>query len=470
VMFGNSGSLSQTTRGSVAYPVSESEMDILPGNGGGSNTVQNVETYFSGQSTASSMLTTITPGTGPRNTIFRGGVEIGQGSQIFVHGGITSLDIPSTASLTQYLDQSVAIWDGSNHQWSTQLNTYVPPKSNALPIGLGVGAAVLVLLIGLGFWIWKRKQRQRFLEEEERRVKGMAIKNEDMLQKEHKKSKGGDQVHPAEGSQGGSSGRFSPGILAYRDPVYEPLQPPGTTGYSEGYSSERGSFSYPTPELVDDHETQSAKAARTGGHSPQQYPMTHLNASTGNASGYAPGQASYQSVVSAAGHPMYGLSNQSVTPAIVAMGVSSPTLVPTGYEGSQDQFRGPDQFRISLDSRTSLPGTRPTSTFTQQSSPYFGVYNSGTSPAAVYQQQQFQQHYPPQHQQQQQQYQQQQPVYHQTSPTFSNTYSLPDSLSGATHVSGGHPSGLSPALSNKDPNSGGYAAPPSMNYQTRPPP
>jgi hypothetical protein len=56
------------------------------------------------------------------------------------------------------------------------------------------------LVIAVGVWFWKRKQRQKILEEEERRVKGTAIKNEDMLQKEHKRTTGEHSHHLAEES------------------------------------------------------------------------------------------------------------------------------------------------------------------------------------------------------------------------------------------------------------------------------
>lgn len=501
-MFGNAGSLTKPTRGSVAFPVSSSELDILPGNGGGTASEQDVETYINGQNTAATLLTSINPGTGPRNTIFRGATEIGQGAQIFVHGGLTTLEIPSAAtSLTPYLDESVSVWNGDNHQWGDRLNIYTPPKSKTLTIGLGVGAAVLVLLIAGGVWYWRRKQNLRFLEEEERRVKGLALKNEDMLQKEHKRRSGDEH---RDGSQGLGGGGFSPAAVLYRDAVYEPLQPPGAIGYADGYSTERGSFSYgEQPELVDD---ETAVSGRTSVHGPQQYSMTTLGGIGGHSSssdGYLSRQPShYQTVVAAPGHPVYGISERHVIeqqqhapPAVVAMGTSldySPTLIHnTGLEGgaSQEQLKaggrsggGPDQFRISLDLRTSLPGTRSTSTFTQQSSPYFGssstvpmpppppITSGAYSPHASYQQP-LQPHYQqqqlyPQQQQQQQQF--------QASPTFSNSYSLPDSLSGATHMSGGYPSGgggISPALSNQDTstNTTTIYPPPSIAHQSRPP-
>ncbi|KAG0051130.1 hypothetical protein BGZ83_004075 [Gryganskiella cystojenkinii] len=447
VMFGNSGSIKSPTRGSVVYPVSGSVLNILPGNSGasaGSNgAIQVVEVFNSADNSVTPLYSLPN---GPRNTIFRGATEIGQGPQIFVHGGLTTLEIPpGTTSLTNYLDQSIGLWNGQSQTWNNKVETFTPPKSKTLMIGLGAGAAVLVLLIAGGFWFYKRRQRLRRLEEQERRVKGMALKDEDRLQKEHKR---------VSGEHG--TGGFSPAVMAtpipFSNVAYEPLPNNSTTttaaasGYVDGYAG-RGSYSYAEPELIDDDSAVQTAVDRSSGHSPQQYPMKimgqysnpHLSQQQQQQDGYLSRNPShYQPVVAAPGHPVYGtttspiqehVSTNASGPSVVAHGgSSSPTLVPmNGQEG---------QYRISLDSRMSLPGTRPTSTFTQQSPvPYYG--QDGASPNATYQAllQQYQL---------QQQQQQGQTTYPQAaSPTFS-AYGLP--TAGQTHVSGGHP-GLSPALS-----------------------
>ncbi|KAG0212339.1 hypothetical protein BGX28_006483 [Mortierella sp. GBA30] len=220
VMFGNAGTLSKATRGLTAYPVSASLLDILPGNGGGP-TQQQVEVYDANKNSVA-MLSGISGG--PRNTIFRGATVIGQGQQIFVHGGLTTLEFGDSSPPTNFLDQSVGVWNGDSQQWGDTVNIYTAPaKSKTLMIGLIAGGAALLIIICLGIWHRvRRRKRMRLLEEDERRTKGMVLKNEDRLQKEHKS-----------GLNDSSNGKHSSiptmayyNQAGYQSAVHQPLQSP----------------------------------------------------------------------------------------------------------------------------------------------------------------------------------------------------------------------------------------------------
>ncbi|KAF9428409.1 hypothetical protein BGZ94_002509 [Podila epigama] len=190
----------QQAPSNVAFPISLQSMAVLPGNGGskgGSSNVlqQAVQQYdapSNGAATTAVDLPDVT-GSGPRNTIFRGATIIGTqgGSQIIVHGGLTSLEMDPQQPLTNYLVGSMGVYNGDSMSWGDVVNTYTfePKTSKGLTIGLSVGGSVLLLvLVGGGVWYYKRRQRIRETEEEDRRAKGMALKNEEMLHKDHRTS------------------------------------------------------------------------------------------------------------------------------------------------------------------------------------------------------------------------------------------------------------------------------------------
>ncbi|KAF9966663.1 hypothetical protein BGZ70_001650 [Mortierella alpina] len=254
VMFGNAGKLAKATRGSVAYPVSPSVLDIFPGNAGGSSTQQQVQVYDTNKNTVE-----ILSGMqgGPRNTIFRGACVIGQGQQIFFHGGLTSLEISGPSPPTELLDQSIGVWDGGSQQWGDTVYVYVPPaKSKTLMIGLIAGAVALLILIGLGVWYFVRRRRHRLLEEEERQAKGMALKNEDMLQKDHKSRRHDNSSDHHNSGTVPAATYFPQGghHNAERD-VYQPLQA-RTPIYADEYEMARST----SMEIVEKNPYMSAEA------------------------------------------------------------------------------------------------------------------------------------------------------------------------------------------------------------------
>ncbi|KAG0321418.1 hypothetical protein BGZ99_003930 [Dissophora globulifera] len=316
VMFGNAGSLAKQTRGSVAYAVSPSVLDVLPGNGGGTSTQQSVEVFDLNQNKVT-MLSGISGG--PRNTIFRGATIIGQGSQIFVHGGLTTLEFNSSLASppTDYLDSSIGVWNGDSQQWGDTVKTFVPKKSKALMIGLIVGLLVLVALIAGGFWFYKRRQRQKRLEEEERVAKGMVLKNEDMLQKEHR---AGYSAHIESHNNNNNSGlaSTSPTIAfsersSYIKPDtgnYTPLQ-----RSSQGYID--SSYAYAQAELIDDDSAahplemsttaSSSSSPRRVGNNPQEYHDTMPRSIADSDGLISRSPSHYQTVVNVAGNPIYGM-------------------------------------------------------------------------------------------------------------------------------------------------------------------
>ncbi|KAF8940456.1 hypothetical protein BGZ58_006298 [Dissophora ornata] len=325
-MFGNAGTLSKPTRGSIAYPVSSSSLDIFPGNGGGSSTQQDIEVFDQSQD-AVTMLSGITGG--PGNTIFRGATVIGQGAQIFVQGGLASLEFGSgqTSPPIINLSQSVGVWNGDSQRWGDTANIFVPKKSKGLMIGLIVGGVILLVLIGLGIWYYKRRQRLRQLEEDERQAKGMVLKNEDQLQKEHRISRPSN-VETADGS---ASTAF-PVRTAYDSPdrsVYVPLQQPSLS-YMDGPSTARSSFnsphSYNQAELVGDGVA-TEHSERPPLLGPQEYPATTLvYVATSNIS-RAPSH--YQTVVNVTGRPIsHGVAKHEL--ADIEPSPLSPGLLANG--------------------------------------------------------------------------------------------------------------------------------------------
>ncbi|KAG0292084.1 hypothetical protein BGZ96_004571 [Linnemannia gamsii] len=344
VMFGNAGTLTVTTRGSVAYPISDSTIHILPGNRGGSSQgSQLVETFNANQATATALGLAQD---GPRNNIFRGATLIGRGgNQILIHGGLKTLDFGTPAAVPpqEFFDSGAAVWNGASQAWDNTLVIYVPPKkSKGLMIGLIVGGVVLLVLIGVGIWYYKRRQRRRILqEEEERQAKGMVLKNEDALQKEHKTIRSFDE---------NSSARPTPAIAYYvaAHPdgslggseiggTYQAMHPLNGQGYAETYATGRGASSeairrspyqefgqvntaYAQPELIDDaYAVQTTDSPRFP-NSPQDYSSLGHEAMDSNTSpmlvndgliSRAPSK--YQAVVSTTGHPVYGLSVDQIS-------------------------------------------------------------------------------------------------------------------------------------------------------------
>jgi hypothetical protein len=343
VMFGNAGTLTVTTRGSVAYPISDSTIHILPGNrGGNSQSLQLVQTFTANQVTATALGLAQD---GPRNNVFRGATLIGRGgNQILIHGGLKTLDFGTPAAVPpqEFFDSGAAVWNGASQAWDNELLVYVPPpKSKGLMIGLIVGGVVLLVLIGVGIWYYKRRQRHRILEEEERQAKGMVLKNEDILQKEHKPIRSFDEnnsarptpaiayyaaAHP-DGSQGGSE----------IGGTYQAMHPSNGQGYAEAYATGRGTSSeairrspyqefgqvtaaYAQPELIDDDYAVQTTDSPRYLNNPQDYSSLGYEAMDSNTSptlindgliSRAPSK--YQAVVSTTGHPVYGLPADQIS-------------------------------------------------------------------------------------------------------------------------------------------------------------
>ncbi|KAF9091858.1 hypothetical protein BGX23_004811 [Mortierella sp. AD031] len=366
VMFGNAGNLAVTTRGSVAYPVGESAVHILPGNRGGNSAgLQLVETYSASQVTATAL--ELAAG-GPRNNIFRGAALIGKGgNQIFVHGGLKTLEFGSPLAVppTEFFDNSAGVWNGPSQSWGNSVEIYVPPKSKGLMIGLIVGGVVLLILVGVGIWWYRRRQRNRILEEEERQAKGMVLKNEDSLQKDHRTLRSFE-----ESNTNSTNGRPTPAIAYYvaAQPdgingsgagMYQPLHPAGSQGYVEGYSTGRSTSSevirpspyqefnqivagYTQPELVDEEYTvQTTTDSPRYVNSPQDYSSLGHEATDSITSptlhndgliSRAPSR--YQAVVSTTGHPVFGLSADEISKREYHDTPAHPTIVPGTATGT----------------------------------------------------------------------------------------------------------------------------------------
>ncbi|KAF9578479.1 hypothetical protein BGW38_005693 [Lunasporangiospora selenospora] len=301
IMFGNMAQLSKPTRGSVAYPVSRSSLGILLGNGGSTGSQQQQVAVYNSDQNIVQLLQGIDGG--PKNTIFRGATVIGRGSQIFFHGGITSLEFNNAASSTpplELLDQSVGVWDGATQKWSDTASIYVPPKSKGLMIGLIVGGVVLLLLVGAGVWYIQRRKKQRRLEEEERRAKGLVLKNEDRLQKEHRIS-GPGTVRDGDSNVG--TGTPYQTHLGYSSPAQESHRTAAAELVEENMAH-YGAASYGTEKVPV--------------RSPQFHPTNDPNAALANdtndalhSGNISIAPAQYQPVVTMEGYPVYGREDHS---------------------------------------------------------------------------------------------------------------------------------------------------------------
>ncbi|KAF9101356.1 hypothetical protein BGX27_011504 [Mortierella sp. AM989] len=448
IMFGNAGKLAKVTRGSVAYPVSRTLLDIFPGNGGGSNTAQDIGVYDANLNTVS-MLSGVTGG--PRNTIFRGAAVIGQGQQIFVHGGLRTLEFGSSSPLLDYLDQSVGVWNGDTQQWGDTVNIVVPKKSKTLMIGLIAGGVVLVVLIALGVWYFRKRQRIRRLEEEERQTKGMVLKNEDKLQKEHRASR---QNNNENGTPPAAHG---PAILHHNQigmtgsevGIYNPLHQPAH-GYVESFTVGRNStaelyhqnahqshveYPYAEAELIDEVAAVEISKSRAV-NNPQEFPTKNSNGA-GMYGDISRAPSHYQAVVSVAGQPVYGMPSYGVSKQ-EHNEQESPQLT--------EDLQNLGKLRASQDaSRTSLDPLPTRSSYTIPSSAdiraslYSQAVSTGSRPSAAAARDSYTSAHPysnasstsftPQIASQMTPY--------MSSPTFSATYSVPDSMQGSDTA---HPS------------------------------
>ncbi|KAF9319958.1 hypothetical protein BG003_007642 [Podila horticola] len=369
VMFGNSGTLPKGTRGSVAYPISSESLVVLPGNGGASGNVQQVQEYDTSQNAAS----VLDVSGGPKNTIFRGAALVGGGQQIFVHGGLTTLEF-GTQPLSSFLDQSVGVYNGGSRSWGDAVDKYTPPKSKALMIGLIVGGVVLVALIGGGVWFYKRRQSIRQTEEEERKMKGLALKNEDKLHKDDHKG-----IQQTSDDYRGGNG------------YYEPLQPPHQTFAGGSFTPGREhsvdwqrsstnvnrSYGGTEDEIVPMHqyspEMSQISSTPRAVNSPQEYPVFS--------------EASpHHYVVSPAGHEVYEAQTYHVPqPAYVNPVpelINDPAIV-----HHQHGAVGIDPSRTSL-SQDAYYGARPFSSISTYSHTQQGAtpYMSSPSYSATYSQ------------------------------------------------------------------------------------
>ncbi|KAK3843236.1 MAG: hypothetical protein J3R72DRAFT_441133 [Linnemannia gamsii] len=448
IMFGNAGNLASTTRGSVAYSISETTVHILPGNkGGNGQSLQLVQTFSSNIVTATTLELAIS---GPKNSIFRGSTLIGKGgNQIFVHGGLRTLDFGSPSvgvPSLDYFESSAAVWNGDSQTWGNMASIYVPPKSNGLMIGLiAGGGVVLLILIGVGIWFYKRRQRHRILEEEERQAKGMVLKNEDNLQKEHKNFRSFDEnssarptpaiayyVAPPGGNNGvGHGGEMTGSYLALH---------PSTHGYAEGYATGRGTsseairastytdfgpassspYAQPQPELIDEeYVVQTSDGSPRYPNSPQDYSsLGHDNMDSttspalNNDGLISRAPSRYQSVVSTTGHPIFGMSADLISKR--------------EYDDANSQQHGQTQVQAPYHPSTpsdngggSGPYVLPNPA-AQRSEPYFvrpysQASTSNLSPSPLLPRSQ---HTP-------------------VSPTFSAAYSMPESAHGGSSSDGG---------------------------------
>ncbi|KAF9349079.1 hypothetical protein BGX34_002066, partial [Mortierella sp. NVP85] len=294
VMFGNSGALSKATRGSVAYSTSSTQLDIFPGNGGASGNQQRIEVFDEGRN-AASVVNGVADG--PRNMIFRGATVIGQGAQIFVHGGLTSLDFDFSqpALLANHLVQAVGVWNGDSRQWGDTLNMYVPKKSKGLMIGLIVGGIVVLALIGAGIWYLRKRKRMRLLEEEDRQAKGMVLKNEEKLQNEHKVSH----------YNGGSPGNYHTAAYYPESGGYSPFRQSGDVS-ATGRNSSHSHHPYSESGLVNGSGTPGQEKRRTV-HAPQEYPSSEISSQPQSGT-----PLHYQPVVTVPGYPVYGMASGNI--------------------------------------------------------------------------------------------------------------------------------------------------------------
>ncbi|KAF9937788.1 hypothetical protein BGZ67_000884 [Mortierella alpina] len=360
VMFGNAGKLAKATRGSVAYPVSPSLLAIFPGNAGGSATQQQVQVYDITKNTVE-VLSGISGG--PKNTIFRGASVIGQGQQIFFHGGLTSLEISGPSPPTDLLDQSVGVWNGGSQQWGDTVDVYVPPtKPKTLMIGLIAGGVALLILISLSVWYFIRRRRHRLLEEEERQAKGMALKNEDMLQKDHK-SRRSDNISDHINSGTVPAATYFPqgGLHNTERDVHQPLQPRMPL-YADGYEMARST----SIEIVEDSLHLAAEAELIDDESEdlfsekrrtvQEYPST-ASFRTSHPGGiqYGPShtpvqyQEGHTDAQPVYGQPSYGIAKQEyneLEPTAADTLHRSPSVVE--YQGD---IRHLQNLRASLDGK-----------------------------------------------------------------------------------------------------------------------
>ncbi|KAF9572072.1 hypothetical protein EC968_010403 [Mortierella alpina] len=361
VMFGNAGKLVKATRGSVAYPVSPSLLNIFPGNAGGSSAQQQVQVYDITKN-AVEILSGISGG--PRNTIFRGATVIGQGQQIFFHGGLTSLEISGPSPPTNLLDQSIGVWNGGSQQWGDTVDVYVPPaKSKTLMIGLIAGGAALLILIGLSVWYFVRRRRLRLLEEEERQAKGMALKNEDMLQKDHK-GRRSDNLSDHNHSGIIPEATYLPqgGHHHIERDLYQPLEP-RTPLYEDEYEMARSTgmeivgkspHLSAEAELIDDESDDFFSEKR---RTVQEYPsVTSFNTSHPDTIQYSPLQTSAQDqqvirsdIQPVYGQPSYGIAKEEyndLEPTVAGTLHRSPSVVE--YQGD---IRHLQNLRASLDGK-----------------------------------------------------------------------------------------------------------------------
>ncbi|KAF9190918.1 hypothetical protein BGZ51_008067 [Haplosporangium sp. Z 767] len=386
VRFGDAGMLPNPTRGPVAYPISSTSLVIFPGNGGGTSTNQQRVQVYDANSNKVTQLSDTTGGL--RNTIFRGATVIGQGQQIIVHGGLTTLEFGASQDIPplEFLTQTIGVWDGGSQQWGDTLRTYVvPSKSKALMIGLIAGGVVLLVLISLGVWQFRRKKRLRLLEEEEREAKGMVLKNEDTLQKEHKVVNNNSNNNNNNDDSTGTVYYNPAGYPAVGTAIYQQL-PPSSHAFAENYSTGRNSSvdiarhqnqspyhqTFAQAELIDDNSrVQSLGMKRTV----QEYPSS---TSIENSQGYiSPSSTQYLAGVSASSQPLFGGPSHGIVKEEYS----------ENNENSRDS-KGPERLSPEI----------------QSARPYSSSSTLSTNPLLTARSS------------------------HMSSPTFSTTYSVPDSL------------------------------------------
>lgn len=370
------------------------------------------------------------------------------GNQILIHGGLKTLDFGTPAAVPpqEFFDSGAAVWNGASQAWDNTLSIYVPPpKSKGLMIGLIAGGVVLLLLIGVGIWYYKRRQRRRILEEEEeRRAKGMVLKNEDALQKEHKTIRSFDE---------NSSARPTPAIAYYvaAHPdgslggseiggTYQAMHPSNGQGYAEAYATGRGASSeairrspyqefgqattvYAQPELIDDEYAVQTIDSPRFPNSPQDYSSLGHEAMDSNTSptlvndgliSRAPSK--YQAVVSTTGHPIYGLSTDQISKreyhdATAAAAKAGAVGSTGGGRGSTVAVSYPYQTATAADgSSYVLPNPAAQRSETYFVRPYLQTSTSNLSPSPLMAAARSQ--------------------HTSVSPTFSATYSMPESSHG----------------------------------------
>ncbi|KAI1319949.1 hypothetical protein EDD11_002624 [Mortierella claussenii] len=384
VMFGNSGSLSKATRGSAAHPLSPSVLGIFPGNAGGSSTQQQVEIYDANKNIVS-MLSDIAGG--PRNTIFRASTQIGQGHQIFVHGGVTTLEFGAgqTNPSMDYLTQTIGVFNGDTQQWGDDVNIFVPKKTYGLMIGLIVGGITLLASVGVGAWYFRKRRRQRQFEEEERETKGMVLKDEDNLQKEHRASQPYNTYHDLNDRTGfgGAIYQTRPGFAgAGTGAYYEPLPPPTRESLGDVHEIKQsiGDLKvqgYPAPEVK--------RIPMRPIHGPQEYPLDSMENALVEDTG---GPSHYQPVVTVTEPHVYG------TAAAKSVGVmqfiepvparqAPPALAPNVTKDLLNHQSLWDSMNVGTQKVTHPDIRLPMSSTAIRTSPHLQAVSSGTgmSPA-----------------------------------------------------------------------------------------